>query len=129
MRRIGALLLMLLLVFTLSACKEESYTNIDNEQLKTFLSTPDDYQFVDVRTAGEYYDSHVVGFTYNIDYYLLDEANGYSEFDVLDKTKPVVLMCRSGNRSSLTAEILVELGFEEVYNLENGINEWDGETE
>jgi rhodanese-related sulfurtransferase len=37
-------------------------------------------------------------------------------------------MCRSGNRSSLAAEIFVEQGFT-VYNLENGFINWDGETE
>lgn len=129
MKRLFICALLLVSVLGVSGCKKETYSDIDNEQLKTFLETPDDYQFVDVRTAGEYYDKHVTGFEINIDYYLLDESDGYSDFDILDKTKPVVVMCRSGNRSSLTAEILIELGFDTVYNLEDGINNWDGETE
>lgn len=39
----------------------------------------------------------------------------------LDRNKPVVVVCRTGRRSSEAAAILCRLGFEDVRNLEGGI--------
>ena len=44
--------------------------------------------------------------------------------DRLDKNMPIILYCRSGRRSYLSAIILSENGFKEVYNLEGGILSW-----
>ncbi len=126
MKKILLLVAAFILLFGLSACKQ-GYTNIDNEELKVMLQNPDDYQFVDVRTTTEYYDSHVPGFKIVIDYYIL--VDDYSGLDKLDKDKPVVIMCNSGNRSASAAEIMISEGFTEVYNLTDGIQGWDGETE
>lgn len=41
----------------------------------------------------------------------------------LDPTKPVVVICRSGNRSELAAMMLQARGFE-AHNLEGGIEAW-----
>ena len=127
MKKLLMILTAFVFVATLASCGEKGYTNITNEELKTMLANPDDYQFVDVRTISEYYDSHVPGFNILIDYYILEDD--YSGLDVLDKDKPVVLMCRTGNRSVLTAEIMAREGFTEIYNLTDGITGWDGETE
>ena len=42
----------------------------------------------------------------------------------LDKNMPIILYCRSGRRSYLSAIKLSENGFKEVYNLEGGILSW-----
>ena len=42
----------------------------------------------------------------------------------LDKNTPIILYCRSGNRSSMSANKISKLGFKEIYNLEGGILEW-----
>lgn len=128
MKKVIVLIMALFLVFTLSAC-EKNYTDIDNQQLRTFLENPDDYQFIDVRTSSEYYDSHVPGFNILIDYYILEDDYSILENFDLDKTKPVVIMCNSGNRSVSAANIFYNEGFTEVYNLKDGIQGWDGETE
>ena len=128
MKKLLMILTAFVFVATLASCSgEKGYTNITNEELKTMLENPDDYQFVDVRTISEYYDSHIPGFNRIIDYYILEDD--YSGLDVLDKDKPVVLICRTGNRSVLTAEIMVKEGFTEIYTLTDGITGWDGETE
>ena len=46
----------------------------------------------------------------------------------LDKSKNYYVYCRSGNRSGQAAQLMGQLGFDEVYNLLGGMNEWDGET-
>jgi rhodanese-related sulfurtransferase len=42
-------------------------------------------------------------------------------FDKLDKTQPVYIYCRSGNRSAKSAIRLQEMGFEKIYDLEGWI--------
>jgi rhodanese-related sulfurtransferase len=41
----------------------------------------------------------------------------------LEASKPVVVVCRSGNRSELATMMLQARGFE-AYNLEGGMEEW-----
>jgi rhodanese-related sulfurtransferase len=41
----------------------------------------------------------------------------------LDQTKPVAVICRSGNRSELATMMLQARGFE-AYNVEGGMEEW-----
>lgn len=41
----------------------------------------------------------------------------------LDPSKPVVVVCRSGNRSELATMMLQARGFD-VYNLEGGMEDW-----
>lgn len=40
--------------------------------------------------------------------------------------KPVAVICRSGRRSALAAEILGEAGFTKVYNVQGGMIAWEG---
>src|SRR6476619_6593115 len=44
----------------------------------------------------------------------------------LDASKPVVVICRTGNRSELATMMLQARGFE-AYNLEGGSEAWDKE--
>lgn len=125
MKKITVVLITLLLVFTLSACSK-GYTNISNDELVTMLESPTEYQFIDVRTSGEFYDEKIPGFNTNIDYYLLEDD--YSLLEGLDKNISVVIMCNSGNRSVDASNIFVDEGFT-VYNLTFGIEGWTGETE
>ena len=75
---------------------------------------------VDVRTPEEYSEGKI-GDAMNIDYY---SADFKKQAEALDKTKPVLVYCRSGGRSGKSAEILEEMGFTEIYNLEGGYMGW-----
>ena len=44
----------------------------------------------------------------------------------LDKARPVVLICRSGNRSELATMMFQARGFQ-AYNLEGGMEAWERE--
>ncbi len=113
------------MILGLSACSK-GYTNISNAELTEMLESKPEYQFIDVRTNSEFYEQRIPGFA-NMDYYILEVD--YSILDSLDKDVPVVLMCNSSNRSSSAAEIFIDEGFEDVYNLEFGIENWAGITE
>lgn len=126
MKKLFMILVTFTLLLTLTACSQ-SYTDIDNTRLIEMLASDIDYYFIDVRTSDEFYDEKIPGFNKNIDYYILDKD--YSLLDNLDKTRPVVIMCNSGNRSVSASKIFAKEGFSEVYNLKDGIQGWDGETE
>ncbi len=75
---------------------------------------------LDVRTPAEYAEAHLAGAVL-IDFYEPDFADRIAE---LDRSVPYVMYCRSGNRSASAAEIMRDLGFEEVYEVDGGILAW-----
>ena len=46
----------------------------------------------------------------------------------LDKSKEIIVICRSGNRSGLACELLSEKGFD-VVNMTGGMNNWNDVVE
>jgi rhodanese-related sulfurtransferase len=41
-----------------------------------------------------------------------------------DKTTPIYLICRSGRRSDMAGRVLTEHGYQNVYNVLGGTNDW-----
>ena len=76
---------------------------------------------LDVRTLEEFNEVRIAGAS-NLDFYA---PNFSDRLDTLDKTLPYFVYCRSGNRSGQTLDIMRDLGFEEVYNLDGGIVAWN----
>ena len=112
----------MLLTIAMFGCKDdtqESVKVVTTDEMQTILEL-DDVQLIDVRTPEEYNEGYIEN-AQNIDYYspTFDE-----DIQKLDKSKPVILYCKSGNRSGKCAEILKEAGFEKIYDLEGGITEW-----
>ena len=96
-----------------------SINQMNSDELLDFIEI-NNAILVDVRTHDEYNSGYIEN-SLNIDYL----SNDFSEnLEKLDKNIPIVLYCRSGKRSSLSANKLSELGFKEIYNLEGGILEW-----
>jgi phage shock protein E len=69
---------------------------------------------LDVRTAAEYSEAHLVG-SANLD--VKNESAFLTEIAKLDKSKSYKVYCRSGNRSGIAAEILKKNGFTNVENI------------
>lgn len=78
---------------------------------------------LDVRTPSEYAEGHVDN-AVNIAH---DQLQGrLGEVETLsqgDKSKPIVVYCRSGRRSGIAKKILLEAGYEKVTNL-GGYRDW-----
>ncbi|MBU4293601.1 MAG: rhodanese-like domain-containing protein, partial [Actinobacteria bacterium] len=47
-----------------------------------------------------------------------------NRLEELPQDKPIIVYCRSGNRSTSAANILLEKGFKEIFNMTGGITEW-----
>jgi len=108
----------------ISSCTIGQTTNdIEIDEFKRKISS-EKYVLVDVRTAEEFIDGHIEG-ALNIDYFSATFSDDISKvgFEI-----PVLLYCRSGNRSSKAMKTMKELGFKEVYNLEGGIKGWISEN-
>ena len=75
---------------------------------------------LDVRTINEFKQGHLQG-AINIDWYQRTFETKVAE---LDKTKTILIYCRSGNRTGKTKYFLIGMGFAKVYNLEHGVNDW-----
>lgn len=81
---------------------------------------PTDLVVLDVRTPDEFGEGHLAD-AVNVDFYAADFEGNLA---ALDKDVPYVLYCRSGNRSGTTAQLMRDLGFTEVYEVEGGILSW-----
>lgn len=81
------------------------------EEVKRFIKEQQ-AQLVDVRTPEEFAMSQLPG-AVNLP---LHEIHVTAE-PKLDKSLPVIVFCRSGQRSQMALQILQSLGFSEVYNM------------
>ena len=77
-------------------------------------------QLVDVRTPEEYAEKHIKD-AVNINFNADDFVDMVTK---LDKTKPVLVYCLSGGRSTKAAALLTKKGYTQVYNLDGGILAW-----
>lgn len=75
---------------------------------------------LDVRTPREYSSGHIPGAVLIPVQQLADRMNEITQH----RHRDVFIYCRSGNRSTVAAEILQRAGFRSVWNLRHGILEW-----
>ena len=78
---------------------------------------------IDVRTPEEFEEGRIEGAVL-IDVTSPDFAERIAE---LDRDVPYVLYCRSGNRSVTAREVMADLGFADVADIEGGITAWVAE--
>lgn len=76
---------------------------------------------MDVRTPEEIAEGKIRG-AMEIDYYSEDFKQ---QLDTLDRDNMYYIYCRSGNRSRKAAEMMQEMGFKKVFNLEGGYTAYE----
>jgi rhodanese-related sulfurtransferase len=97
-----------------------TWETVDVQTAYDALSSNADAQIVDVREPEEWAETGVPEGAALIPLGDLEaQAAGGLQSD-----KPVYVICRSGNRSQTGSDILVGLGFSEVYNVDGGITAW-----
>ena len=114
------LLFLLLSFFVFSQENESFYEVLDYDKFKDNISSKDVLVF-DVRTSEEFNIGDIEG-SINIDFY--DEKLFMQFFEKINKSKPIYIYCRSGNRSKKSSEILKKIGFIKVYDLFGGYKSW-----
>ena len=95
------------------------YKELTQKEAKENLDKNQDILLVDVREVGEYNSGHLEGAE------LITLSEVENEFDSMDieKDKPIYVYCRSGHRSGVAQEVLMDMGFINVYNI-GGVLTW-----
>ena len=125
------LILLILAAMLLVGCgqanqnnQEAVYMNITAEEAKKIMNSEEGYIILDTRTQEEYDEGHIPG-AIVIPH---DEITDRAEEELPDKDQLLLVYCRSGRRSKLAAEALVELGYTNIKEF-GGIIDWPYETE
>ena len=96
------------------------YTTVDVETAHEALSSDEGAQLIDVREPVEWAETGVPQGAVLIP---LGDLQSRAAAE-LAADRPVYVICRSGNRSRTGSDILVGLGFAEVYNVDGGVVAW-----
>jgi rhodanese-related sulfurtransferase len=125
------LVFLLLAVMILTACGQNKengqgavYVNITAEEAKQIMDSEEGYIILDVRTQEEYDQGHIPG-AIVISHEKISEK---AEEVLTDKDQLILVYCRSGRRSKIAAEALVELGYTNIKEF-GGIIDWPYGTE
>ena len=125
------LFFLFLAVMMLTACgqaKENDqgaiYVNITADEAKQIMDTEEGYIILDVREQDEYDAGHIPE-AILIPYTQIGEKANEM---LPDKDQLILVYCRSGRRSMIAAETLVELGYTNIKEF-GGIIDWPYEVE
>jgi len=103
-----------------------NHTDVTLEQAKELIDSIAPLTVIDVREASEYCDSagHIPGaLNYPWTSGILQKR--YRE---LPANGPILVVCRSGNRSNQAAAFLHSKGFSLIYDMLGGMRSWDWQT-
>ena len=111
----------------MTACDTDSQADSGNhavskisaEELKDMMDQESALIIVDVRTPEEFAEGYIPGAVNIPD----TEIEATAEDVLLDKEAMIVVYCRSGRRSAISAKTLSEIGYTNVYDL-GGILDW-----
>ena len=130
MKKLRGLVLMLLIslsIFGLTACQDGGnsaiYEQITAKEAKEIMDTETDYIIIDARTEEEFAEGHIENAILIPEYEIKDRA----EKELPDKDALILVYCRSGRRSKIASEELVNLGYTNVKEF-GGIIDWPYEV-
>ncbi|MEE9452437.1 MAG: rhodanese-like domain-containing protein [Gammaproteobacteria bacterium] len=116
----------LLVSVLISACSggESGTENISAIESTTLINSNEDnpdFAIIDLRTPEEFNQGYVQNAVL-IDYY---EKDFVIKLNDLTKNKTYLIYCHSGVRSGKTLKRMKKLGFEQVYNMADGMVGWN----
>lgn len=96
---------------------------LDQGTAQENLEANEDILLIDVRTPEEFEEKHIPNSILLPDY----DIDKLAPEMLPDKDAQIYLYCRSGNRSSMAAAKLADMGYTQVYDI-GGIIDWKYET-
>jgi phage shock protein E len=105
----------------LTGCGSSDSTNLGAQEFQAKASEPG-VVVLDVRTGGEYAAGHIAN-AINID---VEGMTFDGDIKSLDKDAKYAVYCQSGRRSVNAIKKLQDAGFTNLFNLKNGILDWQG---
>jgi len=79
-----------------------------------------DISIIDLRTEEEFSEGNIDK-SINLDFL---KREFIDKLETLDKEKPFLIYCMSGNRSSKASHVMKSLGFKIIYNYKDGYKDW-----
>ena len=117
-------LVAIVLLIILSGCsKKPEFKSMTMEQFIRKQENEDQFVLIDVREVSEFKEGRIPGAV------LIPLGELKAKDIEYAKDKEIILVCRSGNRSSSAAAFLVDKGFSNVHNLVGGMLAWAGPVE
>jgi len=127
-------LLLFAFVFALAACQSQSvetigekvnvsggaYTDLNSDELNAMLKNKD-FVFVNVHIP---FEGDIANTDLSIPYDQIAEPFYLSQLPT-DTNAKIVLYCRSGRMSAIAAEVLVGQGYTNIWNLKDGMLDWE----
>ena len=98
--------------------------NITPEEAKSIMDSQEGYIILDVREQEEYDQGHIPG-AILIPYTQIEEA---AADQLPEKDQLILVYCRSGRRSKIAADTLVQMGYTNIKEF-GGIIDWPYEVE
>ena len=98
------------------------YEQITGEQAKQIMDTETGYIIIDARTIEEFNAGHIENAILIPEYEIAERA----EKELPDKNQLILVYCRSGRRSKIASQALVDLGYTNVKEF-GGIIDWEYE--
>lgn len=105
----------------LTSCGSYAATNLDAAEFQKKTQEAG-VVVLDVRSAGEFYGGHIEG-AINID---VEGMTFDTDIAKLDKSKTYAVYCHSGRRSGIAVGKMADVGFTSLFNLDGGIQVWQG---
>jgi adenylyltransferase/sulfurtransferase len=96
----------------------QGFEEITAEQLEKMLNSEGKFELLDVREPHEFSVARLTGAR------LIPLRELSERFSELNLMLPVVVYCKSGQRSRIASEFLFQKGFSRVMNLEGGIDQY-----
>ncbi|MDH5596777.1 MAG: rhodanese-like domain-containing protein [Candidatus Peregrinibacteria bacterium] len=97
-------------------------TEISPKELQAKLNNKEALILIDVREPSELHMSGIIQGGISLPLGDLTEERVLKH--VTDKSNPLVLICRSGGRSSYAGHFLDKWGFKNIFNLSGGVDAW-----
>lgn len=112
-------LLLAVMALSFVACTS-NYRTLPMDEFEKAIKQPN-VVVVDVRTPQEYAEGHIAG-AINIDW----KAGNFAEQadELLDDDKTIALYCIHAKRSKLAAETLQKMEYEDIIELQDGLEVW-----
>lgn len=103
---------------------ENGVHTLYSDEVKKFITehSEGDYVLLDVRQPGEYELGHLPGAK------LIPLPQLADSQKELDAAKPIIVYCAVGGRSRMATRLLSNLGFNNVFHLQGGIQAWEDRT-
>lgn len=123
LRKWKMVMLMGLMVSVLGACQSNNVENIDADKAIELMNDNPEIVLLDVREYNEFVTERIEG----SELLPLSIIEGSLETAYPDKDTTFIVYCRSGRRSAEAIEIMLDQGYENIYNL-GGILDWPYDT-